>query len=162
MIVVDTSAFVSLSVGDVLNIVLDEYAVHTTQHVHDELLDTAAYDDVHGEAADAALDSVASITVHQRTDPAIETSRIDIGEASCIELANSENAAFLITDDLRALPELQTLTDAQVAISPILLRALVTRDALTATDAEERLDQIARSRDWLGAPIYRRAQKFFE
>lgn len=162
MIVVDTSPFISLSVGDVLDIVLDEYAVHTTQHIHDELLDTAAYDDIHGEAADAVLGSVASITVHQRTDPTIETSRIDTGEASCIELSNSENAAFLITDDLRALPELQALTDAQVAISPILLRALVTRDALAATDAEERLDQIARSRDWLGAPIYRRAEKLFE
>lgn len=162
MIVVDTSAFVSLSVGDVLDAVLDEYSVHTTQHVHNELLDTAAYDDIHGDAADAVLNSVAVITVHESTDPAIETSRIDVGEASCIELANSENAAFLITDDLRALPELQTLTDAQVAISPILLRALVTRDVLTATDAKERLEQIAQSRDWLGAPIYRRAQKPFE
>lgn len=102
------------------------------------------------------------MTVHENTDPAIETSRIDAGEASCIDLTNSENAAFLIADDLRALPELQTLTDAQIAISLILLRALVTRDALTATDAQKRLDQIAQSRDWLGAPIYPRGQKLFE
>ncbi len=162
MVVVDTSAFISPSVGDVLKPVLDEYSVHTTQHVHNELLDTAAYDDIHGDAADAVLSSGATITVHESTDPAIETLRIAAGEASCIELVNRETAAFPITDDLRTLPELQSLTDAQVAISPILLRALVTRDVLTATDAQERLDQIARSRDWLGAPIYRRAQKPFE
>lgn len=56
MIVVDTSAFISLSVGDVLDVVLDEYSVHTTQHVHSELLDTATYDDIRGDAADAVLD----------------------------------------------------------------------------------------------------------
>ncbi|AKH97401.1 hypothetical protein [Halanaeroarchaeum sulfurireducens] len=162
MIVVDTSAFVSLAVGDVLDIVLEEYSVHTTQHVHDELAETATSDDGHGDAADAVLDSVAAITVHESPDPSIETSRIDAGEASCIELANNEEASFLITDDLRALPELQALTDAQVAISPIVLRALVTRDVLSAAVARDRLDQIAQSRDWLGAPIYRRAQELFE
>ena len=162
MIVVDTSAFVSLAEGDVLDVVLEEYSVHTTQHVHDELAETAAFDDVHGDAADAVLDSVAAMTVHESPDPSIETSRIDVGEASCIELANNEDASFLITEDLRALPELQPLTDAEVAISPIVFRALVTRNVLSAAVARERLDQIAQSRDWLGAPIYRRAQNLFE
>lgn len=162
MIVVDTSAFISLSLGNILDIVLDEYSVYSTQRVHDELRDTAAYDDIHGDAASAVLESVDEITIHRTPDPGIETSRIDAGEASCIELADTEAVAFLITDDLRALPELQTLTDAQVAISPILLRALVTRDVLTTADAKERLDQIASTRDWLGAPIYRRAQELFE
>ena len=162
MIVVDTSACISLSIGDVLDIVLDEYAVHTTQQICDELRETATYDDIHGIAADDVLNSMDRITVHEVADPGIETTRIDAGEASCIALADLGDAAFLITDDLRALPELQMLTDTRVAISPILLRALTKRDVLSTADAHDRLDQIAASRDWLGAPIYRRAQRLFE
>ena len=116
--------------------------------MYNELLDTTANYDIHANATDAVLSSVATVTAHENTDPVIETSRIDAGEASCIELVNSNNAAFFITDDLRALPEL-------------LLRALVTQDVLKATDEQERPDQIAQSRDWLGVNIYYRAQKLF-
>jgi len=88
--------------------------------------------------------------------------RIDDGEATCIRLARERDAAFFVTDDLRALPELQQLTDARVAISPILLRALVERDTIGAAKARERLDDLAESRDWLGAPIYHRARELFD
>jgi len=162
MIVVDTSAFVSLSIGEVLDIVLAEYDVRTTDRVAEELRGTARYDDIHGRAASEALDSVDSFSFHEIDAPDIETSRIDSGEAGCVALARRLDADFLITAELRALPELQALTDAQVAISPILLRALVTREVLTTGAARSCLDQIAESRDWFGAPIYRRAQRLFE
>jgi hypothetical protein len=68
---------------------------------------------------------------------------------------------FLITDDLQALPELQELVDSKVAISPIVLKALVKRGVLEPERAEEKLDLIADRRDWLGAPIYRRAKQLF-
>jgi len=162
MIVVDTSAFISLTIADVLNTVLTEYDVHTSQQVLDELDATADYDDIHGTAADQVLTHTEAITVHTIDDPDIQTSRIDAGEATCVQLARQGDADFLITDDLRALPELQQLTDARVAISPILLRALVKRDVLKNQEAQERLEDVAASRDWLGAPIYRRAQQLFE
>jgi predicted nucleic acid-binding protein len=162
MIVVDTSAFISLTIADVLNTVLTEYDVHTSQQVLDELDATADYDDSHGTAADQVLTHTEAITVHTIDDPDIQTSRIDAGEATCVQLARQCDADFLITDDLRALPELQQLTDAQVAISPILLRALVKRNVLTNQEAQDRLEEVAASRDWLGAPIYRRAQQLFE
>lgn len=161
MIVVDTSALISLSIADSLTTVLDEYDVHTTQIVAEELEDTAAYDDSHGQAADDVLHHVDQMTVHEATDPAVSSTRIDDGEASCLALADELGTAFLLTDDLRALPELQAVTDAQVAISPIVLTALVTRNVLTTAEAEERLDRLAETRDWLGAPIYRRAQQLF-
>lgn len=162
MIVVDTSAFISLSIADVLVLVLEEYDVHTSQLVLDELEKTAEYDDIHGIAAGAVLDVREEFDVHDVDVGEFETSRIDRGEASCVQLVKDSKADFLITDDLRALPELQHLTDAQVAISPILLRALVERGVLERDDARSKLQQVARSRDWLGAPIYRRAQRLFE
>jgi len=162
MIVADTSALISLAIVDCLDLVVAEYAVHTTEEVLTELEDTAAYDDVHGRGARQVLDQRDGFTVHTVTEDIPETSRIDAGEGSCAVLADQIDAAFLLTDDLRALPELQQLTSATIAISPIMLKALVTREVLDAGEARDRVDRLAADRDWLGAPIYRRAKHLFE
>ena len=162
MIVVDTSAFVSLATVDVLSLVLDEFDVHTTETVVDELEATAEHDDVHGEAARAALDGLSDVTVHEAKERTFQSNRIDEGEGSCAVLAREERADFLVTDDLRALPELQTLSSTRVAISPIVLRALVDRGAITQEEALEMLDRMASDRSWLGRPVYRRARELFD
>ena len=161
MIVADTSALVSLTTAECLDLVLDEFDVQTTATVIDELEETAGYDDPHGDAATTILDHQDRFTVHTVEDNIPETSRIDQGEGSCVVLADQYSADFLVTDDLRALPELQQLTDAQVAISPIVLKALMNRGVLGREDAIQRLEQVAETRDWLGAPIYRRAKRLF-
>ncbi|WP_254862119.1 hypothetical protein [Halovivax gelatinilyticus] len=162
MIVVDTSALISLVTADALELVLEAFNTHTTETVIEELETTAEYTDVHGEAAANVLENRSQFTVHPVADPALETSRIDRGEASCVGLCQKLDADFLLTDDLRALPELQTVTRAQVAISPIVLKALVNRDILETEDARDRVEQLAETRDWLGRPIYRRAQNLFD
>jgi predicted nucleic acid-binding protein len=160
MIVADTSAVVTLASPEVIGTVLEEFDVHTTQIVISELDETAEHEDVHGEAAERVLEIADRITIHD-TDESFESSRIDKGEASCVTLTRQTEADFLITDDLRALPELQELVDAKVAISPMVLKALVKREVLEVEQAEEKLDLIADRRDWLGAPIYRRAKQLF-
>jgi len=162
MIVADTSALISLTTAECLDSFLDEFDVQTTATVIDELEETAGYDDPHGEAATTILDNRDRFTVHTVESDIPETSRIDQGEGSCVVLADQRLADFLVTDDLRALPELQQLTDAQVAISPIVLKALVNRGVLKREEAVRRLDQLAETRDWLGAPIYRRAKQLFD
>lgn len=163
MIVADTSALVTLAAADVLATVCSEFDVHTTDVVVSELEETAAYDDEHGSAAQACLDRLDAITVHDvgaagDGEQQIQSSSVDAGEGSCVRLAREGGAAFLLTDDLRALPELRALTDAQVAISPIVLRALVEREVIEPDDARERLEAVAETRSWLGSPIYRRAR----
>lgn len=162
MIVADTSALVSLATVDLLSTTLEEFDVHTTRTVLEELEETAAYDDPHGAAATRVLERVDDLEVHGTDDTDLQSSRIDAGEATCLALARDLGAEFLLTDDLRALPELQAVADARVAISPILLRALVKREVLSDADARERLERLARTRDWLGAPIYRRALELFD
>lgn len=162
MLVADTSALLSLTSGEVLELVLGEFDVHTTETVRQELQETAAYEDRHATAAEAVLANGDRLRVHETDTPAFTSSRIDAGEASCIGLATDLDAAFVLTDDLRALPELQHLVDARVAISPIVLRALVKRDVLDDEEARARLERMAAERDWLGAPIYRRARNLFE
>lgn len=161
MIVADTSALISIASIDLIDVFLAEFSVHTTETVIEELEDTAEYNDTHGDAAAHVLDNLSQIDTHQLNE-GFTSSRVDQGEGGCALLTSEVDAEFLITDDLRALPELQTITDAQVAISPIVLRALVKRDVLEQTEALEKLDELAEQRDWLGAPIYRRAQSLFE
>lgn len=162
MIVADTSALLSLAAGDVLDIVLDEFDVHTTDAIVDELRETAEYEDAHARAAASVLNCRDRFDVHDANVRMNWSSRIDAGEASCASLTDDLDANFLITDDLRALPGLQVVVDAQVAISPIVLRALVERGVLDVEGARDRLETIAERRDWLGAPIFRRAETLFE
>jgi len=161
MIVADTSALVSLTTAGTLRLFLEEFDVHTTETVVDELEETSEYDDTHGEAAETVLQQLDQITVHGIESGEFQSSRVDPGEGSCALLTKDFNADFLITDDLRALPEVQTVADAKVAISPIILKALVKRDVLKEQEAREKLEMLAERRDWLGAPIYRRAQNLF-
>ena len=100
-------------------------------------------------------------TSHE-VDTEFTSSRVDRGEGDCALLTRELDAEFLVTDDLRALPELRNLSSARVAISPILLRALVKRDRPEEREARETLEELTTHRDWLGAPIYRRAVEFFE
>jgi predicted nucleic acid-binding protein len=160
MIVADTSAVVTLASTEVIGTVLEEFDVHTTQIVISELDETAEHEDVHGEAAERVLEIADRITIHD-TDESFRLSRIDKGEASCVTLTRQMEVDFLIMDDLRALPEIQELVDSKVAISPIVLKALAKREVLEVEQAEEKLDLIADRRDWLGAPIYRRAKQLF-
>lgn len=161
MIVGDTSALISLASADTLEQFLDEFDVHTTETVIQELEATQSYEDRHGDAAKTVLDHRDQVTVHRVRNAEFHSSRVDKGEGSCALLTKQLDADFLITDDLRALPEIQTVADAKVAISPIVLKALVQRNVLKAEEAKNRLETLAESRDWLGAPIYRRAQELF-
>lgn len=161
-VVVDTSALISLAVGAVLDQTLASFDVVTTSTVIEELEETAEYDDRHGTAATTVLRQTDALTVQDADGAPFETSRVDTGEASCVAAARDVDAAFLVTDDYRALPELEGLVDAEVVVSPIVLRALVKRDALSSEAAETAFETIATGRDWLDAPIYRYARRLFD
>jgi len=162
VIVADTSALISLTAANTPNLLLEEFDVHTTETVIEELEDLASYEDETAEHAQKVLDRKDMITIHEVDTPEYQSSRIDDGEGSCIQLTRNQDTDFLITDDLRALPELQTLTETRIAISPIVLKALVKRGSLEKQEALERLEKTAEERDWLEAPIYRRARKLFD
>ncbi|MDZ5811480.1 hypothetical protein U4E84_08990 [Halorubrum sp. AD140] len=156
------SALISLAVGDVIDQTLAAFDIVTTPTVIEELEETAEYNDRHGTTATTVLRQTDALTVQEADGASFVTSRVDAGEASCVAVARDVDAAFLVTDDYRALPELQGLVGAEVAVSPIVHRALVKRDALSSEDAETAFETIAAGRDWLDAPIYRYARRLFD
>lgn len=160
MIVADTSSLISIASIQILDTFLEEFDVHTTETVVEELRETAEYEDRHAEAAQTVLQHMDRIKSH-RVKGEFVSARIDPGEATILKLSQKNTVDFLITDDLHALPELQTVADAKVAISPILLKALTQRNKLEQEEAERKLRELAENRDWLNAPIYRRAQNLF-
>lgn len=162
MIVADASALVSLATAEVSELVFEEFDCHTTETVVEELRSTADYDDTSGVAAQTVPNRKSDLTVHEVDTPAFESSRIDAGEGSCAALTRETDADFLVTDDLRALPELQSLVSSRVAIPPIVLEALVRREVLSREQARAELQRIAEDRDWLESPIYRRAQDLLD
>lgn len=162
MLVADTSALLSLATGETAERLFEEFETHTTRTVLGELYETSRYDDVHGEAARSVLAVRDRFEVHTVESTPFTSSRIDVGEGSCVALTAELDAEFLLTDDLRALPELQQLTEANVAISPIVLKSLVERDVIAREEALRRLDRIGETRDWLETPIYRRARRLFD
>jgi len=161
MLVMDTSAFLSLASVRVLETVLEEYEVHTTETVLEEIEKTAEYDDIHAEAARRAIELSTKFEVNSVKTEDFKSSRIDKGEHSCVVLANKLETEFILTDDFRALPELKSLVDCQVAISPIMLKALVKKNQITEKKAKEKLDDLAENRNWIGSPIYRHAKDIF-
>lgn len=162
MTVADTSALLSLTTGEIFETMLEAFDVHTTETVVEELKNTSEYRDRHGKAAQKVLDQLDRITVHTTDNRSVQSSRIDDGEVTCVTLVRELDADFLITDDYRALPELQTLVRSKVAVSPILLKALVKKDVLTLDEARNRFERMAENRDWLEAPIYRHATQLFD
>jgi predicted nucleic acid-binding protein len=162
VIVADTSALISLTAADTLDLLLEEFDVHTTETVIEELEDLASYEDETAEHADKVLIRKDQVTLHKVETRDFQSSRVDVGEGSCVQLTSNIEADFLITEDFRALPELQTLTETRIAISPIVLKALVKRNVLTQEEALERLEEAAEERDWLEAPIYRKGREILE
>lgn len=161
MIVADTSALISIASIDLLDTFITEFDVHTTETGVEELEETSMYDDRHREAAQTVLENVNQIKIHQ-VQKEFTSSHVDQGEGSCALLTKETEAEFLITDDLRALPELQNLADAKTAISPVILKALVKRNVLEQQEALNKFDELAEQRDWLGAPIYRRDKNLLD
>ena len=82
MIVADTSALISITVIDLLGTFLEEFDVHTTETVIEELEETSEYSDRHGEASKIVLDNLEEVATCQAKGE-FTSSRVDQGEGRC-------------------------------------------------------------------------------
>ncbi|GEM_PF-219566 len=162
-LVADTSALVSLASASLLSLVLSEFDVVVTDIVVGELDAMSTFDDTHGRAATLVLENIDSMRVLNASDyQRFMTSRIDSGEASCLEIIDGGGCDYLLTDDFKALGEIEKQIGDAVLLSPIILKVLVMRGIIGKSEALAKLGEIARKRDWLGRPLYQYAMKYFD
>jgi predicted nucleic acid-binding protein len=126
---------------------LDSYDVTVPTPVIDELRDIASYDDIHGEAADAVLDSTDRLTVQSVTLDA--DFPLDDGENAAVTLANDTDAALLLCDEFNRIGLIHaSLADTRLVTTPTLLSVFVRQGQLASGEALAILDSISAARSW--------------
>ena len=127
-LVADASALVSLASVSLLSLVLSEFIVVVSDVVVRELKEVSTYTNTYGNAANEVLRNIDRIKVKKASNyQRFKTSRIDAGEASCMEIIESGEQDYLLTDDFRALGEIEKQIGEKVVLSPIILKVLVIR-----------------------------------
>jgi predicted nucleic acid-binding protein len=159
-IVIDTSALISLTHGDLLDLIADEFHLIISDLVLEELRNTAKFEDEDGKAAAEILKKIKKIEIRKVDQDLVNkliTSRIDAGEASCVVLAQANDIAAFISDDFRAMHELRVYAlrfKFELGLGAVLIQALVFRGKITKAEALNCLSLIASKRNWMGRPIY--------
>lgn len=169
-IVADTSALMSLCAGDILNETLKISNIIIPEKVKTELLEISAFDDPQGSYAKNVLQIinqnkiiVKQIGMSQRAEKIVEeNSRIDIGEAEVIVLAEEKGIEVVITDDFKAYPQMREVFVGKVYLSTYLVAGLVVAGMISKDEARICFDKIATRRTWLNAEIYMRAKKYID
>ena len=162
LLVADTSALVSLGTvagasPNPLDLLLESHTVVVPEQVVDELTETASYDDVSGEAAQAVLDRRAAFET--RSIELDETFPLDAGENAAVTLANNIDAVQLLCDEFNRLALAHaSLAETRLVTTPILLTALVRNDAVLPDAAEEFLAEMSDARSWSSNSYVERAQ----
>ncbi len=163
--VIDTSALVSLGLSEVFTEITGRLDLHITSIVVEELEEMAERQDDFADSPTTALkeiDEVQNIQLHELTSTEKRLHRaLDPGESSCIDLVNELNGDYLVTDDHRASSALEDYLGPKIVFSPILLKALTTKNIITERKAVEELHTIAQGRNWFDSPLYTYALELF-
>jgi hypothetical protein len=86
---------------------------------------------------------------------------VDIGEASCLELALCEKADYLITDDCKCFWYLSSNFQNTV-FSIFLVRLLSNLREITDEEGWEYIERIREKRTWGNNLIYRKAKEIWK
>ena len=131
----------------------------------------AQFEDDHGQAAKEALDLISNKEMDvlnvQHSDAVTHLisiySRIDVGEAEALILAQEQSIPILVTDDFRSLPYLKKeRLNVEIHLSTYLLALLVLTGEISKEEAGESLTKISESRDWQHAAIFDLAKKYID
>lgn len=171
VIVGDTSALISLEVGDVLNLSFSNYQYLISLTIKKELKEMSSYPDIHGKAALKILTYVSSKNIIVRklksrtklTKILAGFNHIDQGKGEALIIAEENNIPLLITDDFKGIRDLkQVTTQVKIHLSIYVLAGLVLDGKLTKAKAKKALTSIAKKRTWEYAAIYTQAKKYID
>jgi rRNA-processing protein FCF1 len=162
-LVIDTSALVSIETVNLVSRVLKYFDIIITEIVRQELLELSQYHDDHGKSSKRILgminkDQIKIITIG---DYSRHLTEVDIGEASCLELAICEKADYLITDDCNCFWYLSS-NFKNTVFSIFLVRLLSNLREITHEEGWEYIERIREKRTWGNNLIYRKAKEIWK
>jgi len=164
LILADTSALVSLEIKHLVALSSKVIQFYISDMVRLELKEIAEFDDVHGRSARDVLRLVDSGLIAVRCVSARKEyiENIDVGEAEILTLAESGGYDYMITDDVRALPYIKSITKVKVLTSAFVIRLLYDLKLLSHDEALKSIREISESRDWYGGVLETISFKYFD
>lgn len=171
IVVGDTSALISLGVGNVLSKSLKISRIIIPKKVDSELNEISKFRDIHGKAAKDVITlvskgkiQVCNVKQRKKINKLVSGySRVNEGEAEALVLAQEKSIPILITDDFRSLLDLKKLAGkVEIHLSIYLIARLVLEKIITIKDAQMALDKISKGRTWESSAIYEYAMKYIE
>jgi len=164
IVLADTSALISLEVKGLVGLASKLIQFIITTAVYDELDDISRFEDVHGRSAKDLLRLIERCVVVVKPVSLMpeHLKNIDIGEAEILSLAASCERDYIITDDVKALPYMKSVSEVKVLTSAFVIRLLYDAGILSREDALNSIKEIAASRDWYGGVLEIVACKYFD
>jgi len=159
-IAVDTAALISLVHGDILDLVLSQFKVIVSNIIIEELKRVMKFKDPDGRAAKKILSKKNELEIQEVTKNELDkflSARVDPGEASCIMIAKKRDVKVLISDDFKAMAELEYYSkkyNFKVGLCSALIKTLMLRKKLKKGEAIKIFERIGNRRNWIGRPIY--------
>ncbi|MDO8725838.1 MAG: hypothetical protein Q7J35_07210 [Candidatus Methanoperedens sp.] len=163
-VLADTSALVSLEIKHLVALSSKVIQFYISDVVRLELKEIAEFDDVHGRSARDVLSLVDSGIIAIRYVSARKEylENIDIGEAEILTLSESGEYDYMITDDVKALPYIKSITKVKALTSAFVIRLLYDLKMLSRDKALNSIKEISASRDWYGGVLETISYKYFD
>lgn len=171
ILVGDTSAMISLEVGDVLIDSLEKFDYIIPDKVCKEIEDISEINDEHGSAAEKILELIRNDKIHRSSVKNIDKvneivdlyKKIDFGEAEALVLARENDHEILITDDLRSMKNLMDISQGvRVHLSIYVIASMVMKGSLKKEEALNCLSRISKGRSWENSAIYNKAMDYIK
>lgn len=171
VLVGDTSALISLEVGNVLEDSFQIFDYLIPKKVRKEIEDISSYGDDAAIAAEKIIDHIKTGHIKEfavkgkdEVERILKNEKtIDIGEAESLILAKERKIGILLTDDLRSLKALKDLSNGiRIHLSVYVITRLVLERIINRSNALECLSKISEKRSWENSAIYEKAKEYIK
>lgn len=157
-VAIDTSALVSLAVGDVLPLLTEYFDMVSTGRVRDELREIASIQDTTGEAARLVLNKQLVMFVELPKDQAH-----DLGEVEVVHLTNRDkDIEAVIMDDVRASKKLKYKCKCPILFSPTMVYFLCEAGKISRANGWKIIQKMSKERTWKESVTFQHALQLWE
>lgn len=157
-VAIDTSALVSLAVGDVLPLLTEYVDIVSTGRVREELHTIASIQDKTGEAARFILDKQLVTFIELPKEHSH-----DLGEVEAVHLANThKDVEAVIMDDVRASKKLREKCTCPILFSPTMVYFLFELGKISRAEGWKIIQKMSKERTWKESVIFQHALQLWE